>query len=82
MSRGFFFSLEGVDGAGKTTQVQKVAEKLRACNYNVFTHREPGGTEVGEGIRRLLLESAHLPDLTELLLFLAARSALMPILVM
>jgi dTMP kinase len=80
MSRGFFFSIEGVDGAGKTTQVQQVAEKLREVGYSVCTHREPGGTEVGEGVRKLLLESAHLPDKTELLLFLAARSALVPIL--
>lgn len=78
MARGFFFSLEGVDGAGKTTQVQKVAALLEAQGYDVCVHREPGGTEVGEGVRRLLLESAHLPDKTELLLFLAARSALMP----
>lgn len=78
MSRGFFFTFEGVDGAGKTTQVAKVREQLELLGYIVETFREPGGTELGESVRALLLDSKSMPDKSELFLFMAARCALIP----
>ena len=70
-----FISLEGIDGSGKSTQARLLAEGLRAEGRGVVLTREPGGSEGGEAIRRLLVEGA--PDRwspeTELLLFTAAR---------
>ncbi len=69
--------LEGVEGAGKTTQTARLAEWLRARGRAVTATREPGGTRVGEAVRAVLLERAdlELPAETELLLVLAARVA-------
>ena len=69
---GLFVSLEGIDGAGKSTQLQAVVDVLRSAGREVVLSREPGGTEVGEKIRELLLHQAMRPA-TEALLMFAAR---------
>ena len=69
---GLFVSLEGIDGAGKSTQLQAVVDVLRAAGREVVLSREPGGTEVGEKIRELLLHQTMRPA-TEALLMFAAR---------
>ena len=74
--RGWFFAFEGVDCAGKSTQLKLVAEKLRAIGYEVRETREPGGTVIGESIRKLLLDTKNKEmtgSLTNLLLHNAAR---------
>ncbi len=72
MARGKFITFEGIDGAGKSTHVQSVADYLRSCGKTVITTREPGGTPLGERLRELLLhETMHLE--TEALLMFAAR---------
>ncbi|HEX7693167.1 MAG TPA: dTMP kinase [Sphingomonas sp.] len=76
MARGKFLSVEGGEGAGKSTQVRRLAETLRARGLEVIVTREPGGSEGAEAIRDLLMQgdvqrwSAH----TEALLFAAARA--------
>ena len=73
--KGYFISFEGVDGSGKSTQIQKLADFLRSLNFDIVVTREPGGSIGGEEIRKLLLQgdvdrwSAE----TEILLFTAAR---------
>jgi dTMP kinase len=69
-------ALEGPEGAGKSTQVARLAEWLRETGRDPLVTREPGGTAVAEQVRRVLLESESLPAITELLLMLASRSAL------
>ncbi len=72
MARGKFITFEGIDGAGKSTHVNSVAEQLRAAGHTVVSTREPGGTSLGEKLRALLLaEPMHLE--TEALLMFAAR---------
>jgi len=70
-----FITFEGVDGCGKSTQLQLTASRLRALGETVVTTFEPGDTQLGKEIRRLLLccESVPVPE-TELLLFLADRA--------
>lgn len=77
MSGGRFIVFEGVEGAGKSTQVRLVSGWLRAAGVPHVTAREPGGTPVGEAIRQILLDRGELdvPAETELLLMLAARAA-------
>jgi dTMP kinase len=76
MARGRFLSIEGGEGAGKSTQVRRLADELRARGLDVIVTREPGGSEGGEAIRDLLMQgevkrwSSH----TEALLFAAARA--------
>jgi dTMP kinase len=74
---GLFLVLEGVEGAGKTTQTALLAEWLRGTGRAVTATREPGGTDVGEAVRAVLLDrhDLDLPAETELLLMLAARAA-------
>ena len=74
--RGRFITFEGLDGCGKTTQLQKLAEVLKKNGLSVITTREPGGTTVGEKIRAVLLDSrtANLNPLTELALMFASRA--------
>ncbi len=73
----FFVTLEGIDGAGKTTQAKIIAEKLAEKGYEVSTFREPGSTELGDEVRKLLFnKTLNLEGYTELFLFLAARSEL------
>ena len=69
--------MEGPEGVGKTTQVRRLAKRLKGVGLPVLTTREPGGTRVGEAIRSVLLDrrlGAIVPE-TELLLILAARAA-------
>jgi dTMP kinase len=70
--RGKFITLEGVDGAGKSTHLDWIAGRIRAAGKAVVVTREPGGTPLGEELRKLLLEQKmHLE--TETLLMFAAR---------
>lgn len=72
MASGKFITFEGIDGAGKSTHIPFVAELLRSRGATVVTTREPGGTELGENLRDLLLHrKMHLE--TEALLMFAAR---------
>lgn len=57
MSRGFFITFEGLDGSGKTTQLERLADFLTAEGYPVTTLRQPGSTALGDRIRTLLLDS-------------------------
>lgn len=72
---GLFISIEGIDGSGKSTQAQRLADALRAAGRDVVLTREPGGSPGAEQIRALVLEGD--PDRwsphTEILLFTAAR---------
>jgi dTMP kinase len=74
MSPGKFITLEGVDGAGKSTHLCFVADWLRQQGREVIVTREPGGTPLGETLRELLLHRDMDAD-TELLLMFAARQA-------
>jgi len=71
-------TLEGPDGAGKTTQAALLVEHLRAAGHEVVALREPGGTAIGEQIRSLLIDPRHaeLAPRTEMLLFAASRAQL------
>jgi dTMP kinase len=73
---GKFISIEGGDGAGKSTQLQVIGDTLRSNNIEFIQTREPGGTPVGEVLRDLLLNQTEyaLSDDTELLLMFAARA--------
>jgi len=73
---GFFITFEGPEGAGKSTQVHRLAATLADEGYNVWTTREPGGTRVGEMIRPILLrrQQDRLTPWSEALLFTAARA--------
>ena len=59
MSRGHFFSFEGIDGCGKTTQIEKLSMSLKDLNKPFITLREPGGTAISEEIRSILLNSQN-----------------------
>lgn len=72
MASGKFITFEGIDGAGKSTHIEFVANLLRARDLTVVTTREPGGTALGEALRTLLLhQKMHLE--TEAMLMFAAR---------
>ncbi|MCB1212854.1 MAG: dTMP kinase [Chlamydiia bacterium] len=77
-SRGYFFTFEGGDGAGKTTLIANLAGKLRERGVEVVTTLEPGGTTLGLAIRGLVLQTredgSELDPRAELALFLAARA--------
>jgi len=74
--RGTFITFEGLDGCGKSTQMEKLAQALRDEGHDVVTTREPGGTPTGEKIRSVLLDSGtrQLSPLAELALMFAARA--------
>ena len=72
---GLFVTFEGIDGCGKTTQLDMSYRYLRSLGYDVVRLREPGSTPTAEKIRRLLLDrNSQLADVTELLLYEAARA--------
>jgi dTMP kinase len=74
--RGKFITFEGLDGCGKSTQLERLATVLRAGNLSVVVTREPGGTATGEKIRQLLLDTSTsaLAPLSELALMFASRA--------
>ena len=74
--RGLFITFEGTDGAGKTTQIQRLKADLRQTGYDVCLTREPGGTPISEQIRDMLLNPDHseMAATTELLLYAASRA--------
>jgi dTMP kinase len=75
-TKGIFVAFEGVEGSGKGTQIRLAKEWLEAQGVDVLITREPGGTEVGERLRELLLdhETGHIEPRTEALMFAASRS--------
>lgn len=76
--RGRLITFEGIDGSGKSTQIRRLSARLADEGIAVRVLREPGGTPIGEAIRRILLDKAHTGMCmeTELLLFAAARAQL------
>ncbi len=73
MIPGHFISLEGIDGAGKSTHLNPIAEWLRTRGHEVVVTREPGGTPLGESLRQLLLHQSMHPDTEALVMFAARR---------
>ena len=77
MHKGLFITLEGLDGCGKSVTAKLVAKKLEENGYKVILTREPGGTEIAEKIRNIILEdheTEKLEPTAEALLFAAARA--------
>lgn len=74
MEKGKLIIFEAVDGAGKTTQLELAIQELKAQGYNVVSTREPGGTDIGEKIRELLLSDTIRDKTTEAFLFASART--------
>lgn len=75
MSKGYFISLEGPDGCGKTTQLEHIAARLRSLGRDVVTTREPGGTRLAEQLRSFVLAPELIMNArTETLLYIAARA--------
>lgn len=76
MNSNLFITFEGPEGAGKTTVIQMIAERLTKNNIEVLATREPGGIEIAEKIRTIILNPAHtaMDERTEALLYAAARS--------
>ena len=73
---GCFITIEGVDGSGKSTQVQLLEAYLRRKGYDLVVTQEPGGTVIGDQLRQVILDSAHtgMTALTEVFLYAAARA--------
>jgi dTMP kinase len=78
MTRGHFISLEGIDGAGKSAQIGRLADWLRSTGRGVTTCRDPGSTPVGDAVREILLDrhDLHLAATAEMFLYMAARAQL------
>lgn len=76
MNRPCFITVEGIEGAGKTTCLNLIEQRIRQRDYELLVTREPGGTALGEDLRALLLGHRHegMADDTELLLMFAARA--------
>ena len=76
MSKGTFITVEGIEGVGKSTNIEFLSRLIESAGHTVLRTREPGGTPMAESLRELLLEHGHepVPDVAELLLFFAARS--------
>jgi|TARA_B110000495_G_scaffold198685_1_gene210880 dTMP kinase len=76
---GKLFTFEGSEGSGKSTQIELLADELEGMGHEIIVTREPGGTEIGEEIRHLLIHNSAGASMTpeaELLLFAAARAQL------
>ncbi|MEE9551904.1 MAG: dTMP kinase, partial [Gammaproteobacteria bacterium] len=76
IKKGFFITLEGIEGAGKSTHIPFITDLIKKAGREIITTREPGGTVLGEKIRDILLSDGSLTinNDTELLLMFAARS--------
>jgi dTMP kinase len=76
MVRGKFITIEGIEGTGKSTNIEFLTSLIEEHGFEAFRTREPGGTPMAERIRELLLERGQesLPEIAELLLFFASRS--------
>lgn len=76
MGKGYFISFEGVDGSGKSTQIIKLKKYLELKGYEVILTREPGGTDIGEKIRNIILDpdNKKMSALTETMLYAASRA--------
>ncbi|SMO81783.1 dTMP kinase [Melghirimyces algeriensis] len=76
--KGLFITLEGPEGAGKSTQLKQLSQRFKASDIPVLTTREPGGTMIGDRIRELLLDPAisGMTLRTEILLYAASRAQL------
>jgi dTMP kinase len=74
--KGIFITFEGMDGSGKTTQMHRLADRLRAAGHTVLVTTEPGGPPIAQKIRRIILDAAH-PEMSptsEVLLYFASRA--------
>ena len=76
--KGIFITFEGIDGSGKTTQIELLNSFLKQSGFDVILTREPGGTDIGDKIRKILLDSKNIQMSyrAETLLFLASRAEL------
>ncbi len=75
MKRGYFLTLEGPDGCGKSTQSRLLAERLKKMGLSFCLTREPGGTAMAEALRKIILNpNFHVAPLTEILLYEASRA--------
>lgn len=76
MQKSFFITFEGIDGCGKSTQLNLLADFLKTQDFSILKTREPGGTRIGDKIREILLNHTltEMKALTELLLYCAGRS--------
>ncbi|MFA5500506.1 MAG: dTMP kinase [Candidatus Omnitrophota bacterium] len=76
LKKGLFITFEGIEGCGKSTHSRLLLKYLKGRGYKCILTREPGGTKLGEEVRKVLLRSNgfHISDLTELFLFEACRS--------
>lgn len=74
--RGKFLTLEGIDGAGKSSHTTFMADCIRSRGFEVVTTREPGGTKLGETLRTMLLNEKMHPDTEALLMFASRREQL------
>lgn len=76
--KGIFITFEGIDGSGKTTQIELLNSFLKQSGFDVVVTREPGGTDIGDKIRKILLDSKNIQMSyrAETLLFLASRAEL------
>lgn len=74
--RGKFITVEGTDGAGKSTQIELLVKYLESNGFEVVVTREPGGTSISEKIREIILdvENSEMSDITEALLYAASRA--------
>lgn len=73
-----FITLDGIDGGGKSTQIELLANWLESQGHSVQTHRDPGSTKLGTAVREILLHREDIPlaNTTEMLLYMAARAQL------
>ncbi len=76
MRKSYFLTLEGPDGSGKSTIGKRINDELISLGYDVVLTREPGGTDIGEDIRKILLSKLNnnMSDIAESLLYAASRS--------